>query len=109
MSLSIILQDDKQIRLTIHPVDKAGQPAKVDGAPNWSSSDPAVIDVVPDADGLSALCVTKGPQGTAVVTVAADADLGSGVTNISDTAAFTVIGGTAVGLGLEASQPEDRP
>lgn len=109
MSLAIVLPDDKQIRLAIRPLDRAGQPARVDGVPSWTSSDESVLTVHPEADGMAALCVTVGPVGTAAVKVTADADLGTGVENLEETADFTVVGGRAASLGLSAGQPEDRP
>ena len=58
--------------------DSRGNPAAVDGAPVWGSSDDTVLSVVPAADGLSAEIRTVG-TGTARISGSADADLGAGV------------------------------
>lgn len=61
------------------------QPAVVDGVPVYTSSDEAVLTVVLDdpAVGLSGKFVSVA-KGSAFVTVSADADLGAGVTTITD-------------------------
>ena len=56
-----------------------GAPATVDGAPLWVSSNPAVVDVVVAADGLSGTINSVAVGEGAVVAITADADLGAGV------------------------------
>src|SRR6266478_125156 len=77
------LTDTQKCTLSIAPVDAKGNPAPVDGAPSWSVSDPALLDVAPAADGLSAVVTAKGPLGAGQVNVQADADLGAGVVTIA--------------------------
>ncbi len=107
--MSYILPDDKKVTLSIQPVDARGNPAKIDGVPAWSSSDPAVLEVTPAADGLSAVAVPVGPLGVVQVNVQADADLGEGVEEISDVIKLTVVGAAAKNLGLTVGTPELKP
>jgi hypothetical protein len=67
---------------TIVITNAAGNPAQVQGAPVWATSDATVLAVTAAADGMSASapCVA---QGTARLTVTADADLGAGVVTIT--------------------------
>src|SRR6267142_6349149 len=53
------LTDVQKCTLSIAPVDAKGNPAPVDGAPSWSVSDPALLDLTPAADGLSAVVTAK--------------------------------------------------
>lgn len=103
----ILLVDTQKVSLAIKPVNKKGNPAPLDGVPQWSSSDPNVIAVTPAADGLS--CVASaGATGTATVSVTADADLGAGVTPLAGTVDFDVKPGPAVSLGITTGTPEEQ-
>lgn len=97
----LILVDDEQCALSISPVDAKGKPAPLDGVPEWASSDPNVISVVPAVDGLSAKIVAGNP-GTAQVSVTADADLGAGTTALSGALDVQVTGGPAIALQITA-------
>src|SRR4051812_47455218 len=68
--------------VTLSITDSHGQPAAVDGAPVWASSDETVLTVTPAADGMSAAVDTVAP-GAARVSVSADADLGAGTQSIT--------------------------
>jgi hypothetical protein len=102
------LLDDEQVVVTINPVSKAGNPAKVDGVPAWATSDPTVATLTVADDGLSATVVTVGPAGASRITVTADADLGDGVTNIGGTLDVTVVGGAAFALNVTAGTPTKK-
>ncbi len=93
------LPDDQVADGTIAYVDAKGKPAKVEGAPVWSSSNEAILTVLAAADGFSAV-VTPVDLGTAQVKVVADADLGAGVTEIITLGDFEVVGGQAVAGNL---------
>lgn len=101
------MRDDQQVQLTIQPVDKKGKPALVDGVPVWAGSDDTVILVTAAADGMSANVVGVAP-GTARVVVTADADLGTGVTNITGTLDFNITGGAAATVTITAGTPVDQ-
>lgn len=108
----IQLTDTQKVTLSIQPVDAKGNPALVDGAPTWNSSDPSIITVVPSADGLSAVASAAGPltaDGASVqVSVTADADLGAGVETISGTMDVTVVASKAVSVAINAGAPEEQ-
>lgn len=104
----MILQDAQKVKLTIAPVDAAGNPATVEGVPVWVSSDESVLSVVADADGMSAYAIAVGPLGDAQVAVTADADLGPGVVTLTGTLDVTVVAGQAVSLAVAAGAPEPK-
>lgn len=95
----------EKVPVQIIPRDAKGNVASVDGVPQWSSSDPNVITVVPAADGMSCDVVATGATGTALVTVTGDADLGAGVIPIVGTLDVVVAGGQAVVIEIVAGTP----
>jgi hypothetical protein len=104
----MVLTDSQKVTVTIDPRNKKGNPAPVDGVPEWASSDPAVIAVQPSADGLSCVCVA-GNAGSAQVEVRADADMDEGeVRELIGTIAFDVHPGEAITLGMNAGAPEEQ-
>jgi hypothetical protein len=105
----LLLTDTQQVDLSVAFLDKAGNPAVVDGAPVWSSSDDTVLTVTAAADGLSATAVATGKLGQAQVSVTADADLGAGTTSISGTLDVTVQAGSAVVANIAAGTPTEKP
>ncbi len=106
--MSFVLIDSQKVAIAITPKDKAGQPAKVDGAPVWLTSNSEVLTVETAADGLSAVVTAVGPLGTATISVSADADLGEGSTPLSGSIDIEVQGGAAVTLDLQPGTPEDK-
>jgi hypothetical protein len=88
---------DHQVTMQVSYVDAGGNPAKVDGAVSWVSSDPAIAGVVVDA-GDSTICsvVPNGPAGQVQVTATADADLGTGVRSLVTVADIELVAGEAV-------------
>lgn len=105
----LILTDSQQVDLSVAFLDKANNPAPVDGTPTWSSSDETVVTLTVAADGLSATAVTTGTLGTAQVSVTADADLGEGTTAISGVLDITVQAGAAVVANINAGTPTEKP
>lgn len=101
------LRDDQQVGLTIAITDKKGNPAQVDGAPTWASSDETVVTVTAAADGMSANVVAVAP-GSARVVVTADADLGAGVTPLTGTLDFSVTAGGATAIAITPGTPVDQ-
>lgn len=92
---------------SINPTDRKGKPAPVDGEPVWASSNEAVASVVPNPGGMSAVVVAQG-IGDYSVSVAADADLGEGITTITGQDTGTVSQGTAVSIGIVAGPVEEQ-
>ncbi len=102
------MTNSQQLTATIQPVDKKGQPAAVDGMPQWASSDETIVTVVPAQDGMSATVAAVGPLGSAKVSVTADADLGTGVAAIFGTLDVTITQGQAVGFKITTSDPTEQ-
>jgi hypothetical protein len=102
------LRDDQKVTLTIKPVDKKGNPALLDGAPVWATSNSELATVTEAPDGLSAEVVAVGPLGTVTISVTADADLGSGVTPLAGSLDITVVSGAAETIEISAGDPSDQ-
>ncbi len=96
---SFTVPDDKTADVTVSYVDGKGKPAKVDGAPVWTSSDPAQLAVTPAADGMTATIEQPagGSNDSAIqVTIEADVDLGAGVKPLQTIFDVTYVAGEAV-------------
>lgn len=104
--MSLILTDEQKVQLSINPVTAAGNPAKVDGLPVWTSSDEGVITLEVAEDGLSAWAKTVGNLGSAQLIVKADADLGEGIREIIAILDVEVKPAEAVTLSILAGVPE---
>ncbi len=105
--LELSITNEQKIKVTLRPTTSAGRPAQVDGAPVWIiSSGDSTISVAPD--GLSADLISSDVPGQTMFVVSADADLGAGVVNITDSILLTVEGALAVNLGLSAGNPENK-
>lgn len=104
----MIITATQEVDLAIKPLDARGNPAQVDGRPEWESSDPNIIEVLPAADGLSCIARAKSSIGHALVSVTADADLGAGVQNITGTIEFDVAAGRAVSLEIIAGEMREQ-
>lgn len=102
------LTDVQKCTLTIAPVDAAGNPATLDGAPAWTSSNPTVLDVVAGADGLTAVVTALGPLGDSQVSVSADARVGPDVVTLTGTLDVNVAASEATTLGITAGTPEAK-
>lgn len=106
--MALVLTDAQKVALSVAFTTKAGNPASVDGAPQWVSSDPTVIQVVQSEDGLSAEAIAVGPLGVAQVSVTADADLGEGVSTITGVLDIEVKASQAVFAIVAAAAPADK-
>ncbi len=102
------MTNSQQLTAAIQPVDKKGQPALVDGVPEWASSDETIITVVAAADGMSAVVAAVGPLGSAKVSVTGDADLTGEVKPIFGTLDVTITQGQAVGFKITTSDPVEQ-
>lgn len=109
--MAYTLPADKQVQLQIAYVDANGNPATVDGAVVWDTSDASVahVDSV-DPDGMLVMLVPGTKIGNAQVSARADADLGSGVRELVTLLDVTVVGGEAVaGTITPVGEPEPLP
>lgn len=103
----LLMTIDQKVTLSIQPVDRLGNPARVDGSPTWTLSDGAVGTIEPAADGMSAVFTTTG-LGITQLVVKADADLGAGTRTIQGTLDIQVESGEAVSLAIVAGAPEPK-
>ncbi len=95
------------------PIDKKGNPAKVQNVV-WASSDESVVTVLvedPEGNPFRALVKSATTLGVSEVTCTADADLGEGVKPISgEPIGFHTIAGEATALGAPTvGTPEEQP
>jgi hypothetical protein len=88
--------------------DAAGSEAAVDGLPEWSSSDDAVMTVDAAEDGMSAV-VTAVAAGTAQLQLVADARVGPDVVELRGTADVEVIPSEAVTATITFQADDAEP
>lgn len=103
------LTDTQEVLVSVDLKTKRGNPAKVDGVPEWSTDNTEVLALTPAADGLSCTVSAVGPLGTANVTLKADADLGAGVTPIFGVLEVNVTAGQATVVTLKPGAPTEQP
>lgn len=118
-AMSYTLPSDKQVRLQIAYTDANGNPAKVDGAVTWESSDETIAKIEPSTEAPSDPMVPEGGQvvlvpgaeiGNCQIAAKADADLGEGMRELVTLLDVTVVGGEAVaGTITPMGEPEPRP
>lgn len=104
MPVEITITNEQKVPVTLAPVTDTGKPAKLDGAPTWEVVS-GNSTVVPAADGLSADLISADDPGDTQFLIKADADLGAGVVEISDTIKLTVTGALAKSLGITVGTP----
>jgi len=109
-AMAYTLRNDQQVGLKIAYVDAGGNPAKVDGAVTWESSDDTSATVEDaSADGTTVTLVAQG-NGNAQIKATADADLGSGVRELITLMDVSVVSGEAVaGTISPVGSPEPKP
>lgn len=95
--------------LSVAITDKKGNPAPVEGVPEWAVDNSELLSIEPAADGLSAVISAVGPLGTALVSLQADADLGEGVTPLAGTLEVVVGAGAATVVEIVPGTPEEQP
>lgn len=103
----MFLPISKKLPLAIAIADLKGNPAKVDGVPQWALSDSSLALLEVAEDGMSAMVVPVGPLGLVKVQVKADADLGEGVKELLGEMDVEMIAGEAVSLVVSAGEPVD--
>jgi hypothetical protein len=104
----LLLTTVQKVVLRVRPVDVKGNPAPVDGVPEWSVSDDALGSLLVDPDGLGAVFLATGPVGACQLNVSADADMGEGFTRISGVLDVEIAPAQAVSLSIEAAPPENQ-
>lgn len=102
MSIEVSVTTEQKVRLAITPMTPAGNPAPLDGPAQWSVDGACTIEAIDDTSAWVSAAATIGDS---VVTVTADADLGSGVVPLADTCVVHVANPMASSLGLAADEP----
>lgn len=105
--LMLVLTDTQKVTLRLEPRNAKGNLAPVDGVPQWAVSNPGVGHISVDADGLGATFFAD-TGGDTQVSATADADMGSGVRQITATLDISVRPGEAVTLGITAGTPAEQ-
>jgi len=105
--LEVSITNEQKVNVTLKPVTATGKPASVDGVPTWEVVT-GNSTVQAAADGMSADLISADDPGDTDFLVKADADLGSGVTEISDIVRLSVAGAQAANLGLSAGEPTPK-
>jgi|SRR5215813_13642375 len=108
MPLELKITTEQQVMVHLNPTTSRGKPVAVDGIPTWEVAAGDVI-LQPSATGLDCNIVSPDSAGESQVLVSADADLGEGVTTITDTIKITAGDPQATSLGLKADAPVDKP
>jgi hypothetical protein len=93
------------LRATLAITDSKGKAAPVDGVPVWSTDRSDILTVTADADGMGAnvdfVQDPNAPLGMTTITVKADADLGSGIEEITGVGTVSVTPGKAAGIAID--------
>lgn len=106
---AVTMTATQEFECTISPVDKKGNPATLDGVPEWLTDNPAVLALTPAADGLSCKVTAVGMIGVANVQVTGDADMGAGSTPIIGTIDCEVTAGQAIMINITPGAPSEQP
>jgi hypothetical protein len=102
-SMSLIITDTQQVELSISPVDRRGNPTRLDGSPVWDSTDNSIVKVVPQpGEPLRAIASAVGKLGRSQVNVRADAQRGDGVREIFAVVDIEVVAGDAAVFDIQS-------
>lgn len=108
MALAIACTTDEQVPVTATPVTSTGNPALIDGALTVTVQSGSGTVVQDPATPLAFVARSGDTAGDTVYLVSADADLGAGVTAISDTVTLTVTSAAAASFGLTAGAAQPK-
>ena len=106
--MEFTLHNTQKVELAIHPVDAKGNPARIDGSPQWTSSNTAILIVSGIPNTPSAEVTAVGPSGNATIAVQADADLGPGVKTIGGSLDFFVTDTITASLPILVGKPAPK-
>jgi len=104
------LEQFKQVRADVTPVNRRGLPAAIEsGSGKWSSSNTDAVTVEGNpANELSATIKANAP-GVSTIKFQGDADLGEGVRELTAELAVNCTPAGAVVFNLAVGEPEDQP
>lgn len=104
------LPNDKSVQLKITYVDAKGNPAKVDGDVEWTSSDEDICGIATTGDSTLVTLIPGSKVGQCQIKATADADLGEGVKEIITPFDLEVVAGSAVaGTITPTGEPQPIP
>lgn len=108
MPLDLISNTDEKVPILVNPVKANGKPAKLDGQPVLSivSGNATVAQATPDEvaanPALAGYVISEDIDGTSEWKVEGDADLGTGITPISEGGTYVYSAAPAVSVGATA-------
>lgn len=105
--MAFILLDNQEVDVVVSAQSAALNPAPLDGAPQFSVTDPEILALT--VDGNKATITATGKLGVAQLHVTADADLGEGVKTLEGVLDFEVKAGEAVSLSISPGAPRPKP
>jgi len=95
--MAYTLPNDHLVQVQVAYVDSHGNPANIDGAVTWDTSDANIATVDVDANDSTRATVTpNGQVGQVQVSCSADADLGEGTRELVTTMDIEIVAGEAV-------------
>lgn len=102
----IVLTNEQKIKVTVQPTTEAGNPAPIDGVPTFQViTGDATVE--PVADEPNSVYILSGAADTvSTISVNADADLGEGVTELTEEITLNVVQASANALGVVTGTPE---
>ena len=100
----MILTDEQEVEVSVAPVTAAGNPAAVDGAVIWVTSDAGIATVI-STGPTTAVVRSAGALGSAQIVANADADLGAGIRSIMATLDIQVVAAEAMSVNILAGAP----
>jgi len=106
--MAVTINDLQKVRIDIAVTDAEGNPAAIEGSPQWAIDNVEVATLELAEGGLSAEVISTGALGQATLTVSADADLGEGIKTIQGDLLIDVVASEATGVTLTAGEPELR-
>lgn len=105
--MDISITSEQKVHIKLNPVTATGKPTSLDG-PATFNVESGSATVEPDADGLGATLISGDVAETSVVSISADADLGEGVTTITESINLIVTDPQASSLGLVVDAPQPK-
>lgn len=111
--LMAILSSTQELDLSPQFKDKRGNPAEIDGVPEWLTDNSELLSLAPTEDGRTCTVRAVGALGTARVTMTADALVGEGTESLVGTVEFQITAGKATVVelvpGPAREQEEEEP
>lgn len=104
----MFLKVSQQLPLAVAFADAKGNPAKVDGKPQWALTDESLAAIEVADDGMSAILKPIGAIGAFKVQVKADGDMGEGVKEIMGELEIELLAADAVSVVISAGEPVEQ-